>query len=257
MATGLCPRRIVLDDLLVKAAVAAGAELREGFAVDEVLVDDGVVTGIRGARKAARRGYYAYWSGLQRCLRCRDGRLRQRHGGRARSSGVLRTGQRGADHRRRSGTSAGIAIAPDSASLGTGRRTSQPHRRDAERRSPNRSAARLVDRDLRLRGGGRISPSAVAQILAAAPKAGNEPCGAIPIRSWHRASGEAVRTITPSIRTDWCSKVSRGSRSWYPAGASWPSMSNASLWIRRYRGPSCSSAAPTSSFRSPISPSSA
>src|SRR5881275_2064314 len=34
------PRRIVLDALLVEAAVAAGVELREAFTVEEVLVDD-------------------------------------------------------------------------------------------------------------------------------------------------------------------------------------------------------------------------
>lgn len=43
-----CPRRTVLDQLLVDAAVEAGAELREGFTVDELLDDDGTVTGIRG-----------------------------------------------------------------------------------------------------------------------------------------------------------------------------------------------------------------
>jgi flavin-dependent dehydrogenase len=94
-----CPRRTVLDDLLVRAAVAAGAELREAFTVDEVLTEDGAVTGIRGhttggatvterarvvigadgrnslVAKAVRpeqynevptleAGYYAYWSGL-------------------------------------------------------------------------------------------------------------------------------------------------------------------------------------------------
>ncbi len=47
-AMGYCPRRIVLDALLVQAAVAAGAELREGFTVEELLVADGRVTGIRG-----------------------------------------------------------------------------------------------------------------------------------------------------------------------------------------------------------------
>lgn len=48
-AIGYCPRRTVLDQLLVDAAVEAGAELREGFVVDEVLVDEeGAVTGIRG-----------------------------------------------------------------------------------------------------------------------------------------------------------------------------------------------------------------
>ena len=43
-----CPRRTILDKLLVDAAVEAGAELREGFTVDEVLVEDGRITGIRG-----------------------------------------------------------------------------------------------------------------------------------------------------------------------------------------------------------------
>lgn len=43
-----CPRRTVLDKLLVDAAVEAGVELREGFVVDELVVKDGVVTGIRG-----------------------------------------------------------------------------------------------------------------------------------------------------------------------------------------------------------------
>jgi flavin-dependent dehydrogenase len=48
VAHAYCPRRIVLDELLVEAAVAAGAELREGFDVDEVLIENGVVAGIRG-----------------------------------------------------------------------------------------------------------------------------------------------------------------------------------------------------------------
>jgi len=48
---GYCPRRTVLDKLLVDAAVEAGAELREGFAVDELLASDGKVTGIRGHEK--------------------------------------------------------------------------------------------------------------------------------------------------------------------------------------------------------------
>jgi 2-polyprenyl-6-methoxyphenol hydroxylase-like FAD-dependent oxidoreductase len=43
-----CPRRTVLDQILVDAAVAAGAEVREGFSVEEVLVEDGRVVGIRG-----------------------------------------------------------------------------------------------------------------------------------------------------------------------------------------------------------------
>ncbi len=99
VATAFCPRRIVLDDLLVKAAVAAGAELREAFTVDEILTEDGAVIGIRGHAKGGapvterarvvigadgkhslvaktvlpetynevatlQSGYYAYWSGL-------------------------------------------------------------------------------------------------------------------------------------------------------------------------------------------------
>ena len=98
-ANAYCPRRIVLDALLVEAAVASGAELREAFTVEEILVDDGRVTGIRGhakggatvterarvvvgadgkhslVAKAVRPerynevpdlapAYYAYWSGL-------------------------------------------------------------------------------------------------------------------------------------------------------------------------------------------------
>ena len=45
------PRRTVLDKLLVDAAVEAGAELREGFSVQEILVEDGRVVGIRGRVK--------------------------------------------------------------------------------------------------------------------------------------------------------------------------------------------------------------
>jgi flavin-dependent dehydrogenase len=46
-----CPRRIVLDALLVEAAVEAGAELREAFTVEEIMIDDGRATGIRGHAK--------------------------------------------------------------------------------------------------------------------------------------------------------------------------------------------------------------
>ena len=94
------PRRTVLDSLLVEAASQAGAEVREGFTVEEVVIDDdGHVTGIRGhssdgqtvtehakvvigadgrhslvARAVGPEqyhqkpqllcGYYTYWSGL-------------------------------------------------------------------------------------------------------------------------------------------------------------------------------------------------
>jgi 2-polyprenyl-6-methoxyphenol hydroxylase-like FAD-dependent oxidoreductase len=93
------PRRTVLDKLLVDAASEAGAEVREGFTVENIVIDDGRVTGIRGHDKGGatvtERGrvvigadgrhstvakatraeqynekprlqvsYYAYWSGL-------------------------------------------------------------------------------------------------------------------------------------------------------------------------------------------------
>lgn len=48
VTTAYCPRRFLLDKILVDAAVAAGAEVREGFSVQEVLTEDGRVTGIRG-----------------------------------------------------------------------------------------------------------------------------------------------------------------------------------------------------------------
>jgi len=44
----ICPRRTILDKLLVDAAAAAGAEVRQGFTVDEVPFEDGRVAGIRG-----------------------------------------------------------------------------------------------------------------------------------------------------------------------------------------------------------------
>jgi flavin-dependent dehydrogenase len=98
-AAAYAPRRTILDKILVDAAAAAGAEVRERFTVDDILVDDGVVVGIRGhgpgGTSAVERarvvigadgrhsqvakaiqphryhdkaplqwGYYAYWSGL-------------------------------------------------------------------------------------------------------------------------------------------------------------------------------------------------
>jgi 2-polyprenyl-6-methoxyphenol hydroxylase-like FAD-dependent oxidoreductase len=95
---GYCPRRTVLDKLLVDAAAEAGAEVREGFVVEDILIGDGGTVGIRGRSKRgdvterARvvvgadgrhslvastvhpehyddkpillAGYYSYWSGL-------------------------------------------------------------------------------------------------------------------------------------------------------------------------------------------------
>jgi 2-polyprenyl-6-methoxyphenol hydroxylase-like FAD-dependent oxidoreductase len=45
---GFCPRRTVLDKLLVDAAVESGAELRENFTVEELTWDGERVTGIKG-----------------------------------------------------------------------------------------------------------------------------------------------------------------------------------------------------------------
>src|SRR5438046_273760 len=48
VAEGYAPRRKVLDQILVDAAVDAGAELREHFTVKELLTDGERITGIRG-----------------------------------------------------------------------------------------------------------------------------------------------------------------------------------------------------------------
>ncbi len=94
-----CARRTILDKLLVDAAADAGAEIREGFTVEEVLTEEGRVVGIKGHTKSGGTvterakvvigtdglrslvaeavrppqynekppllaAYYAYWSGL-------------------------------------------------------------------------------------------------------------------------------------------------------------------------------------------------
>jgi len=93
------PRRTVLDKLLVDAAARSGVEVREAFTVEEVVFDNGTVTGIRGHDKGGGTvtenaqvvigadgrhslvardvkpeqynekppllaGYYSYWSGV-------------------------------------------------------------------------------------------------------------------------------------------------------------------------------------------------
>ena len=45
------PRRTILDKVLVDAAAEAGAEVREDFTVEEIVTEDGAVTGIRGHAK--------------------------------------------------------------------------------------------------------------------------------------------------------------------------------------------------------------
>ena len=46
-----CPRRTILDKLLVDAAGEAGAEIREGFNVEGILIENERVTGIKGHSK--------------------------------------------------------------------------------------------------------------------------------------------------------------------------------------------------------------
>ena len=69
IARGYCPRRTVLDQLLVDAAVEAGAELREGFTVDEILADEGDGDG----HPRSRQGRH----GAHRARAGRDRRRRQ------------------------------------------------------------------------------------------------------------------------------------------------------------------------------------
>lgn len=101
VATAFGPRRTVLDEILLDAAVGAGADVRQHFTVEGLVVEDGRVVGVRGrdaragsrsveeraglvvgadgrhsvvAEAAAARayrahppfsvGYYAYWSGV-------------------------------------------------------------------------------------------------------------------------------------------------------------------------------------------------
>jgi len=94
-----CPRRTILDKLLVDAAAESGAELRQGFIVEEIIVEGERVVGIKGRSKQGGTvteyaeivvgadgrhsllseavhpehyrekppllaGYYSYWSGL-------------------------------------------------------------------------------------------------------------------------------------------------------------------------------------------------
>ncbi len=94
-----CARRTVLDKLLVDAAAEAGADVREGFTMEELLIEDGRIVGIKGHSKGGETvserakvvvgadgrhslvaegvlpdryherppllaGYYTYWSGL-------------------------------------------------------------------------------------------------------------------------------------------------------------------------------------------------
>src|SRR6185369_8346498 len=48
---GFCPRRTVLDEILVRAATESGAELREDFSVMELIKEGARVVGIKGRSK--------------------------------------------------------------------------------------------------------------------------------------------------------------------------------------------------------------
>lgn len=54
ISNAYAPRRTILDKVLVDAAVSAGAEVRERFTVEDVVVEDGVVVGIRGHAPGGR-----------------------------------------------------------------------------------------------------------------------------------------------------------------------------------------------------------
>jgi len=108
VAEAYAPRRTVLDALLLEAAAEAGAEVRTGFSVDELVVEDGAVVGVRSGdgverarvvvgadgrnsfvaravganaydeRPGVACAYYTYWSGVEEGdveLYPRDGRM--------------------------------------------------------------------------------------------------------------------------------------------------------------------------------------
>jgi flavin-dependent dehydrogenase len=56
VAFGYGPRRRMLDAILMDAAVASGAEFRDGFPVDDYLSDDGAIVGIRGRSHGSSAG---------------------------------------------------------------------------------------------------------------------------------------------------------------------------------------------------------
>jgi flavin-dependent dehydrogenase len=55
VSTAYAPRRIVLDKILVDAAVESGAELREGFSVEALSSNNGLVSGVRGSASGGRK----------------------------------------------------------------------------------------------------------------------------------------------------------------------------------------------------------
>ena len=54
VSAAYAPRRTILDKILVDAAASAGAEVRERFTFEELMVEDGTVVGIRGHGEGGR-----------------------------------------------------------------------------------------------------------------------------------------------------------------------------------------------------------
>jgi len=54
VADAYAPRRTVLDSILLDAAAEAGAEVRTGFPIDELVFEDGAVIGIRSGARTER-----------------------------------------------------------------------------------------------------------------------------------------------------------------------------------------------------------
>jgi 2-polyprenyl-6-methoxyphenol hydroxylase-like FAD-dependent oxidoreductase len=54
LSTAYAPRRTVLDSILIDAAAAAGVDVRTGYTVEEVVIEGGTVTGVRGHRDGER-----------------------------------------------------------------------------------------------------------------------------------------------------------------------------------------------------------
>ena len=50
LTTAYAPRRTLLDTILVEAAEQAGVDVRTGYSVEEVMIENGTVVGIRGHR---------------------------------------------------------------------------------------------------------------------------------------------------------------------------------------------------------------
>jgi len=49
-----CPRRTILDKMLIDAASEAGAEVRESFNISEIVMEEGRVVGVRGFSKSGQ-----------------------------------------------------------------------------------------------------------------------------------------------------------------------------------------------------------